>query len=62
MLAIGIQPSDHVFTQLMLAYAKKGDLEKVLSLEVEASNKYGILPSVHRLNSVVLAYVKQNKA
>lgn len=34
----------------------------MLELEAEATRKYGILPSVHRLNSVVLAYVKQNKA
>ena len=46
----------------MLAFAKKGDLQRVLELENEATKKYGILPSVHRLNSVVLAYVKQNKA
>ncbi len=45
----------------MLAHAKTGDLERVLALENEASKKYGILPSAHRLNSVVLAYVKQNK-
>jgi hypothetical protein len=41
----------------MLAYAKKGMLEKVLFLEKEASTKYKILPSVHRLNSVILGYV-----
>jgi hypothetical protein len=33
MIALGIQPSDHVFTQLMLAHAKTGDLERVLALE-----------------------------
>jgi len=42
----------------MLAHAKTGQLERVLELEKEASNLYKILPSVHRLNSVVLAYVK----
>jgi len=46
----------------MLSFAKTGNLERVLQLETEAQKKYGILPSVHRLNSVVLAYVKQNKA
>ena len=61
MIALGIQPSDHVFTQLMLAHAKTGDLDRVLALETEASKQYGILPSAHRLNSVVLAYVKQKK-
>lgn len=32
-----------------------------MELEVEANTKYGILPSVHRLNSVLLAYVKVGK-
>jgi len=58
MIALGIKPTDHVYTQLMLAYAKTGNLERVLALENEASKKYGIVASVHRLNSVVLAYVK----
>lgn len=42
----------------MLAHAKKGMLDRVLELEKEAAQKYKILPSVHRLNSVILAYVK----
>ena len=58
MITLGIKPTDFVYTQLMLAHAKKGDLPKVLALEEEASKKYNILPSVHRLNSIVLAYVK----
>lgn len=45
----------------MLAHAKKGLLTEVLALEEEASVKYQILPSVHRLNSVLLAYVKNNE-
>jgi pentatricopeptide repeat protein len=45
----------------MLAHAKTGQLERVLELEKMASEEYGILPSVHRLNSVLLAYVKCGK-
>ena len=45
----------------MLAYAKTSNLEKVLELESKASKDFGILPSVHRLNSVLLAYVKVGK-
>jgi len=45
----------------MLAFAKTKDLQKVLELENQARNKYGILPSVHRLNSVLLAYTKVGK-
>ena len=45
----------------MLAHAKKGLLDRVLELEEEARKKYGILPSVHRLNSVLLAYVKNKE-
>jgi len=61
MLTLGIKPSDQVFTQLMLAFAKTKNLQKVLELEDQARNKYGILPSVHRLNSVLLAYAKVGK-
>lgn len=42
MLAIGIKPTDHVYTQLMLAFAKNKDVEKVLQLHQEAIEKYGL--------------------
>jgi hypothetical protein len=58
MIALGIQPTDHSFTQLMLAYAKNNNLERVLELEEEASVKYKILPSVNRLNSILMAYAR----
>jgi pentatricopeptide repeat protein len=45
----------------MLAFAKTKDLQKVLELEEVAKKQHGILPSVHRLNSVVLAYTKVGK-
>ena len=61
MIALDIKPTDYTFTQLMLAHAKKGNLDRVLAIEQEASNKYKIMPSVHRLNSVLMAYAKQGK-
>jgi len=61
MLALGIEPTDHTYTQLMLAHAKKGMLAEVLDLENEASVKHKIMPSIHRLNSVLLAYVKNKE-
>ena len=45
----------------MLAHAKKGLLDEVLKFEAEATDVHQILPSVHRLNSIVLAYVNQGK-
>jgi pentatricopeptide repeat protein len=42
----------------MLAYAKNNNLERVLELEEEASVKYKILPSVNRLNSILMAYAR----
>jgi pentatricopeptide repeat protein len=62
MLALDIQPTDYTYTQLMLAYAKNNNLEKVLELEKEATEKYKILPSVYRLNSVLMAYSRLGRA
>jgi len=61
MLALKIRPTDHTYTQLMLAHAKKGMLDRVLELEDQACQTYQILPSVHRLNSILLAYVKNKE-
>jgi len=61
MLSLKIEPTDHCYTQLMLAHAKKGLLDEVLKFEAEATDVHQILPSVHRLNSIVLAYVNQGK-
>ena len=38
MLALNIKPTDHIFTQMMLAYAKTKNLEKVLELNELASS------------------------
>lgn len=61
MIALGIFPTDYTYTQLMLAHAKKGMLNQVLLFEKQASEYYDLEPSVHRLNSVLLAYVKQGE-
>lgn len=62
MKELGITPSDATFTQLMLAYAKRNNLEQVLDLERQASEKYQILPSLQRLNSILLAYARLGRA
>ena len=38
MLALNIKPTDHIFTQMMLAYAKVKNLDKVLELNELASS------------------------
>ena len=38
MLALNIKPTDHIFTQMMLAYAKTKNLNKVLELNELASS------------------------
>ena len=38
MLALNIKPTDHIFTQMMLAYAKTKNLDKVLELNELASS------------------------
>ena len=59
MLALNIKPTDHVFTQMMLAHAKTKNLDKVLELNDLASSKYGIKhTSLQRYNSILLAYSK----
>jgi len=58
MKAMQIRPSDETFTQLMLAYAKRHHLDKVLELDKVANDEYKIRPSQNRLNSIVLAYCK----
>ena len=59
MLALNIKPTDHIFTQLMLAYAKVRNLDKVLELNEEAIDKYGLkVPSLPRFNSILLAYTR----
>ena len=62
MTEMGILPTDHTFTQLMLAFAKKNNLERVLDLERQASEKYKILPSLQRLNSILLTYARLGRA
>ena len=58
MQTLGIAPTDHTYTQLQLAYAKKKDLDRVLELHAEATEKHGIAPSVNRMSTVLLAYCK----
>ena len=36
MLSLGIEPTDHTYTQLMLAHAKKGKVSECLKLEEQA--------------------------
>lgn len=61
MLSLGIQPTDHIYTQLQQAYAKTRNLEKVLELHEEARVKYGIEPSVNRMNTLIVAYCRTGK-
>jgi pentatricopeptide repeat protein len=42
MEAMNIMPTDHTYNQLMLCFAKKGDIQTVLKLNQEAIDKYGI--------------------
>ena len=43
----------------MLAYAKTKNLDKVLELHEEASEKYGLTtPGLDRMNSILLAYTR----
>ena len=59
MEALKIKPTDATYTQLMLAYAKTRDLDKVLELHEEASEKYGLTsPGLDRMNSIILAYTR----
>ena len=59
MLALNIKPTDHIFTQMMLAYAKTKNLDKVLELNELASSQYGLkVPSLPRFNSMLLAYTR----
>ena len=53
-----IEPTDETFTHLMLAHAKRKQIDKVLELEKLASETYKIPPSQNRLNSLILAYTK----
>lgn len=46
----------------MLVHAKNKDIDMVEKLNEEATNKYGLVPSVYRYNAIILAYAKMNKA
>lgn len=47
----------------MVAFAKKGNIEKVEQLEDEARTKYNLYPpSINRYNALILAYAKANRA
>jgi pentatricopeptide repeat protein len=47
----------------MVAFAKKGNIEKVEELEEEAKSKYMLdPPSINRFNALILAYTKANRA
>lgn len=61
MLALKIKPDDETFTHLMLAHAKRKQVDKVLELNKIANETYGINPSQNRLNSIILAYAKTNE-
>jgi hypothetical protein len=61
MEAMGIQPTDYTYNQLMLNFAKKRDLEMVEKLNQEAIDKYGIKPSKYRYNNLMVCYAKMNK-
>jgi len=62
MIAIGIKPTDMTFTQLMLSFAKKRNVEKVLELHKLAADEYGLTaPSINRMNSILLAYCKNGE-
>jgi pentatricopeptide repeat protein len=59
MQAIGIKPTDHTYTQLMLAFAKTRNLEKVLELHEMAKKKHKLTePSLQRMNSILMAYCR----
>ena len=44
----------------MTAFAKNKDVAMVEKLNLEATNKYNLEPSVMRMNALVLAYCKSN--
>lgn len=58
MQALKIKPSDETFTHLMLAHAKREQVDKVLEINKMATETFGISPSQNRLNSIILAYAK----
>lgn len=62
METMGIKPDDVTFNQLMLAFAKNRNIEMVEQINEEAKTKYGLLPSVQRYNSLIVAYAKSNRA
>jgi len=47
---------------VMTAYAKNKDVEMVEKLNLEAINKYGMMPSVSRYNALILALAKSGNA
>ena len=40
METMGIKPTDHTYNQLMLSFAKNRDIDMVLKLNQEATDKY----------------------
>jgi len=61
MEAMNIQPTDNAYNQLMRGFARRRDLTMVEKLNEEATTKYGILPSKHRYNNLMLCYAKMNQ-
>jgi pentatricopeptide repeat protein len=62
METLGLKPNDESYNQVMTAFAKNRDIATVELLNKEATDKYGILPSKYRMNALILAYAKSNKA
>ena len=61
MEAMGIKPTDHTYNQLMLSFAKNRDIEMVVKLNEEATQKHQLKPSKYRFNNLMVCYAKLNK-
>ena len=55
---MGIRPTDFTYNHLMLNFARSRNQEMVQKLNQEAVDKYGIQPSKHRYNNLMVCYAK----
>lgn len=60
MESMNIEPTGRTYTQLIRCFARNRDLKMVEALNEEALLKYGILPTKHGYNNLVLCYAKMN--
>ena len=62
MLALNISPNDNTFIHLMNSYAKRKQIDKVFELNEVAIKEYDLKPSVSRMNVILLAFAKLERA